>query len=99
MALTDKERVYGAVLAFVAMGASIFIAVDGWGPIGAGLTVLMAISSLTRRRVACAVLSFVIGLGPWWNGFIIFGAIYIVFAFLLVRAGRQLTDDQRGARR
>jgi hypothetical protein len=55
---------------------------------GVVMAAATAVMGATRRRVPCAIASFVTGLGPWWDGFIIVGAAYVLFGFLLIRAGR-----------
>jgi drug/metabolite transporter (DMT)-like permease len=86
------------VLGIVAAGAFGAIATSTlW--IGGILALGVAVAAVLRRRVPTAVLAFVTGLGPWWDGFIILGAIYVVLGFWLVRAGRQVTHDSGGARR
>jgi hypothetical protein len=89
LALTERERAFGAALG--PLGMVVFGALHvsvAWTAIGAVLALAMGICAIDRRRVGCAVLAFLTGIGPWWDGFIIFGAVYVVFGFLLVRAGR-----------
>ncbi|MBA3655398.1 MAG: hypothetical protein H0W70_14540 [Actinobacteria bacterium] len=53
------------------------------------MMVALAGAALRRHRPATAIATFVAGLGPWWDGFIILGAVYIAVAFWLV-AGKQV---------
>jgi len=88
------------VLAIIAAGAFGAIHVStAWALAGAFFAGGLLVNAARQRRVPAAVLTFVAGLGPWWDGFIIFGAVYVVFGFLLVRAGRQVDRDQGGPRR
>ncbi len=70
-----------------------------WRAIGIAIASLMMLGAARRHRVGTASTAFITGIGPWWDGFIIFGAIYIVFGFLLVRTGRQVGRDSGGPRR
>lgn len=87
------------MLALALLAVAMLVGSSPWAGIGAGLAVLMEIAALTSHRVGTAIASFILGIGPWWDGFIVFGAVYVVFGFLLVRAGRQMANDQGGARR
>jgi hypothetical protein len=68
--------------------------------IGLALAAALTAASFSGRRIPCALASFVTGFGPWGLAFIL-GAPFLVFAFLLVRAGRQVGDDRHrpGTRR
>ena len=55
--------------------------------IGLTLAVILAIAASRRHRVGTAVASFATAFGPWGFAYI-FGGIYIVFGFLLIRTGR-----------
>jgi hypothetical protein len=60
-----------------------------WVTLGIALTIGIALGAFRHSRIGTAIPAFITGLGPWWDGFIIFGVLYIALAFWLVRAGRQ----------
>ena len=98
--LTDRER--SAALVIAALGLAALVAIR-WGSglllIGVFESLMLAVSAWRRERVWTAVLAFLTGVAAPWGAFFLLGAIFIVLAFVLVRAGRQVPDDQRGARR
>jgi 4-hydroxybenzoate polyprenyltransferase len=101
MALTIKERTVAMLIGIAGAAAFGWLSAR-WMVVGAALAIAMSMTAALQRRVPTAVLAFVTGLGPWWDGFIVFGAVFIVLAFLLVRAGRQEVHDgadRRGSRR
>jgi hypothetical protein len=98
--LTARERTIALGLAIA--GAAAFLAIGTaamWQAAGIALVGVMGTGAIRRHRVTSAIAAFVVGLGPWWDGFIVFGAVYLLLAFGLVRAGRQVDHDRRGPRR
>lgn len=60
---------------------------------------VLALAAARRSRIATATAAFITAFGPW-GAFFVAGAGYVLFAFLLLRAGRQMADgDRRGPRR
>jgi hypothetical protein len=88
--LSDRERAGSIGLAVLAIAAVVAIHTNTVATaIGAALALYIGFTAWTRRRVPCAVATFVFGLGsPWWGDFILFGAIYVLWGFNLVRTGR-----------
>jgi hypothetical protein len=66
--------------------------------IGLVMAGAIAVAATRRHRIATAIASFVTAFGPW-GFFYVIGAAYLILAFLLIRAGRQVADDQGGPRR
>ena len=98
--LTNREQQIAVALAIGA--AAVFVLTLHDSPlllaIGLVLNLTLVAAALRRHRIATAVASFVNGFGPWGFAYIL-GAPFLILAFVLVRAGRQVPDDQRGARR
>jgi hypothetical protein len=79
-----------------------FTATDAtWMILGWLLTAVIFVGALRRHRVSAAVAAFATGLGPWWDGFIVFGAVFLGLAFWLVASRQVLHEraDRRGPRR
>lgn len=83
-----------AAVAFLALrlGSAVLLV------IGLGLSAALAYAAWRRHRVGTAIASFATAFGPWGFAYI-FGGAYIVFGFLLVRAGRQVSRDNPGGPR
>ena len=92
MALSLTRAEQRIAIGLGVIGVAVFAALRVhvvWTTIGVLLALILVINGLRRRRVPAAIAAFFCGLGPWWDGFIIFGVAYVVFGFLLARAGRQ----------
>ena len=98
--LTRNEQRIAIALAAAAAVFFVLSLRDSTAVLAVGLVMAGALAAAAwrRHRIATAIASFVTGFGPWGFAFIL-GAPFLILAFVLVRAGRQVPDDQRGARR
>ena len=96
VALDPTERRVGLALAGLAAVAFVVIALADGAParlvLGIPAAIVLGVAVERWGRKVAAAISVIVAVGPWWGFFLIFGSLYLAFAFWLLMRGRRASD-------